>query len=54
MQAHKYAEMFEMIRDGRLEPKKLIGKTVTLAEGAEELMKMNTFSSVGVTVINEF
>jgi len=54
MQAHKYEEMFEMIRDGRLEPGKLIGKTVSLSEGAEELMNMNTFSSVGVTVINEF
>ena len=54
MQAHRYPEMFEMIRDGRLEPAKLIGKTVSLAEGAEELMNMNTFSAVGVTVITEF
>jgi len=54
MQAHKYAEMFEMIRDGKLEPGKLIGKTVSLEEAAEELMNMNTFSAVGVTVINEF
>jgi len=54
MQAHKYAEMFEMIRDGKLEPGKLIGKTVSLEEAAEELMNMSTFSAVGVTVINEF
>ena len=54
MQAHKYGEVFEMIRDGRLQPEKLIGKTVSLEEGAEQLVNMNTFSSVGVTVINEF
>jgi alcohol dehydrogenase len=54
MQAHKYSEMFEMIRDGRLKPEKLIGKTVSLADGVEELMNMNSFSSVGVTVITEF
>ena len=54
MQAHKYAEMFEMIRDGRLQPEKLIGKAVSLAEGAEQLLNMNAFPSVGVTVITEF
>lgn len=54
MQAHKYSEMFEMIRDGRLKPEKLIGKTVSLSEGAARLMEMNSFSSSGVTVINEF
>ena len=54
MQAYKYPEMFEMIRDGRLKPEKLIGKTVSLAEGAKHLMNMNSFSAVGVTVITEF
>jgi alcohol dehydrogenase len=54
MQAHKYPEMFEMISDGRLAPEKLIGKMVSLNEGAEHLMNMNEFSSVGVTVITEF
>ena len=54
MQAHKYTEMFEMIRDGRLKPERLIGKTVSLSEGVEQLVDMNSFSSVGVTVITEF
>ena len=54
MQAHRYPEMFDMIRDGRLDPRKLIGKTVSLGEAADELMNMNSFSSVGVTVITEF
>ena len=54
MQAHRYPEMFEMISDGRLEPEKLIGKTISLGEGAVELTNMNSFSGVGVTVITEF
>ncbi|HUR98079.1 MAG TPA: zinc-binding dehydrogenase, partial [Pyrinomonadaceae bacterium] len=54
MQAHKYPEMFEMIRDGGLQPEKLVGKTVSLSDGAEELMNMNSFSGAGVTVITEF
>jgi len=54
MQAHRYPEMFEMIKDGRLEPAKLIGKTVSLEEAAIELTNMNSFSGVGVTVITEF
>lgn len=54
MQAHKYPEMFELIGNGRLNPEKLVGKTVSLNEGAAQLTNMNTFSSLGVTVINEF
>ncbi len=54
MQAHKYAEMFRMIEQGKLEPKKLIGKTVSLEESIEELMNMNNFTGTGVTVINKF
>ena len=54
MQAHKYAEIFGMIVEGRLEPEKLIGKTVSLEEAAVELTNMNSFSGVGVTVITKF
>ena len=54
MQAHRYPEMFEMIRDGRLAPDKLIGTTVSLQEGISVLTNMNSFSSVGVTVITSF
>jgi alcohol dehydrogenase len=54
MQAHRYPEMFDMIKDGRLAPGKLIGKTVSLEEGIVELTNMNSFSGVGVTVITEF
>jgi len=54
MQAHKYSEMLEMILSGKLHPQKLIGKTVSLAEATEELVKMNNFNGTGVTVINCF
>ncbi len=52
MQAHKYPEMFEMILSGKLQPQKLIGKTISLEESLSELMDMNNFKSLGVTVIN--
>ena len=54
MQAHRYPEMIEMIRDGRLAPGKLIGKQVSLEEGATSLAEMNSFSGVGITVITDF
>lgn len=54
MQAHKYPEMLEMIRRKKLEPQKLIGKTISLEESLEELVNMNNFGETGVTVINKF
>ena len=54
MQAYKFAEVFEMIRDGRLDPSKLVGKTISLEKGLTELTNMNSFSGLGVTVITEF
>ncbi|MEK7722910.1 MAG: zinc-binding dehydrogenase, partial [Acidobacteriota bacterium] len=54
MQAHKYPAMLEMIQQGKLEPKKLIGKTISLEESVEELINMNNFSGTGVTVIDRF
>lgn len=54
MQAHKYAEMLEMIRQGKLKPQKLIGKTISLEDSLEELVNMNDFSGTGVTVIDRF
>jgi len=51
MQAHRYPEMIEIIRDGKLHPQKLIGKTVSLEESPAELTNMNSFSGVGSTII---
>ena len=54
MQAHKYGEMFEMIKHGKLDPGKLVGKTVSLEQAIGDLTEMDSFSGIGVTVINSF
>ena len=54
MQAHRYPEMLDLIKRGKLQPSQLIGKTISLCESGTFLMEMDRFSSPGVTVINEF
>ncbi len=54
MQAHRYPEMLEMIRQGSLEPQKLIGKRISLEDASQELMEMDSFKGIGVSVINAF
>ena len=54
MQAHKYPEMMEMIVSGKLTPKKLIERTVSLETAAELLPSMDQYSGSGITVINRF
>ena len=54
MQAYKYPEMLEMIKQKKFEPQKLIGKTVSLEESIKELMDMDSFTGTGVTVIDRF
>ena len=51
MQAHRYPEILEMIRTGKLEPQKMIGKTVSVEDSTAELVNLNRFDGVGVTVI---
>ncbi|MGI9552914.1 MAG: zinc-dependent alcohol dehydrogenase family protein [Aurantibacter sp.] len=52
MQAFKYPEMLKMISDGRLQPEKLIKRTITLEEAATALPNMGTFKNTGVSVID--
>ena len=54
MQAHRYPAMLGMIHAGTLEPRKLIGKTISLAEAPAELADMDSFKGTGVTVIDRF
>jgi alcohol dehydrogenase len=54
MQAHKYDDMFAMIQAGKLAPQKLIGKTISLNEAPDALMRMNEFGGAGVTVVDRF
>jgi alcohol dehydrogenase len=54
MQAHEYGALLEMVVSGELHPERLIGKTVSLEESLRELETMDSFSRVGVTVIDKF
>lgn len=54
MQAHQYPAIFKLIEEGNLQPEKLVGKLVNLNEGVEELINMNSFTTKGITVINNF
>jgi alcohol dehydrogenase len=54
LQAHRYGDMLAMISTGRLEPQRLIGKTVPLEEAPKELPGMTNYGAVGITVIDRF
>ena len=54
MQAFKYPQMLEMIKNGKLNPQKLIGKTITLEESVTALPRMDRFENRGILVINSF
>ena len=52
MQARRYPEMLKMILDGRLEPNRLVTRTISLSEVATALPEMGTIPTAGVTVID--
>jgi hypothetical protein len=54
MQAYEYGPMLEMITSGRLQPGKLISKTVSLEESLTELESMGKSPPSGVVVIDRF
>jgi alcohol dehydrogenase len=54
MQAHRYPQMLDMISSGRLYPKKLIGRTISLDQAAQALVQMDSFSETGVAVVDQF
>jgi alcohol dehydrogenase len=54
MQAHEYGPMLSMITSGKLEPARLISKSVTLNESIAELEGMSTFQGLGVSIITHF
>ncbi|MCC6462071.1 MAG: zinc-dependent alcohol dehydrogenase family protein [Saprospiraceae bacterium] len=51
MQAHRFPEMLDMIVSGQIQPERMLGKVVSLADGIRELMDLNSFRNTGVTVI---
>ncbi len=54
MQAHEYGHLLAMITSRKLDPARLIRKTVTLEEALKELETMHTFAGAGVVVIDRF
>ncbi len=54
MQAFKYPEMLQMIQLGKLQPQKLIERTITLGDAITALPNMHNFENKGVLVINTF
>lgn len=54
IQAHRYPSLLSMIESGALKPELLVGRTVSLAEGVEVLVRMDEFKEKGVTVIDRF
>ena len=54
MQAFEYGRMLSMIEVGKLQPAKLIGKTISLEEAGPKMIDMDSFTSLGITVIDEF
>ena len=54
MQAHRYPGMLDMIMSSKLQPKLLIGGTVSLEESLTALTSMTDFALTGVTVIDRF
>lgn len=54
MQAFRYNEVFRMIKAGNVQPKLMVGKTISLEEAPEALVNMHKFENSGVTVIDKF
>lgn len=54
MQAFKYPEMLEMIKNGKLKPEKLVEKTISLEDVVTALPNMDKFEHKGVMVIDRF
>ena len=54
MQAHAYPEMLRMIQSGKLEPQRLVRQRITLDQAVEALVGMDSFTGVGVTVVDRF
>lgn len=54
MQAHKYPEMFGLIKEEMLDPGVLVRETVSLEESIAILTQMGDFPSTGISVIDRF
>jgi alcohol dehydrogenase len=54
MQAHQYPRLLAMMAAGRLQPGRLVQRTISLDEAPAALQAMARFVQPGVTVIDRF
>jgi len=52
MRAGRYPEMLDLMAAAKLQPQKLIGRTITLSEAGLHLIRMNASPGIGVTLID--
>lgn len=52
LQAHRYGELLALIREGRLQPGRLVRDRIALADAPRALMAMGGFANLGVTVVD--
>lgn len=54
MQAHRFDAVFEMMTSGKIDPGKLVARTISLREVPEAIERMAGFEGAGITVIDDF
>ena len=54
MPANHYKRVIELIVGGRLDPRALVNRTITLEEAPDELAGMGRFAGAGIAVIDDF
>jgi alcohol dehydrogenase len=54
MPPHEYEEIFSMMAQGKIDPGKIVSKTISLDEVPETIASMGDFDTVGIPVCNEF
>jgi len=54
MAAARFPALFELIADGRLDPGRLVTRTIPLSQAGAALAQMDGYSGSGVTVIDRF
>ncbi len=52
IQAHRYDAIWEMIQTGKLQPERLVGKTISLEAAGPALMAMDRYENPGITIID--
>ena len=54
MSARDYPEMLQTIVDGKIDPRRLVGRSIPLSDAPQVLAEMGEFRSNGMTVIEDF